>query len=158
MRWFKYLLIILLLYGGTKQSVYSSSVKETGSDKRVTALNSYLTARGSPLAQESSFFVKTADTYKLDYRLIPAIAGVESGFETAGNIYDYNPFGFMCGGSPCVFDSYEQAIDKVAKTISRGRAYAQYRRSGSLFDLAKVYCQGNNQKWADTVSYFINKL
>src|ERR1035437_4457176 len=158
MRWIKIAIYILILYGIFKQPIYYSSAQETRTDKRVIALKSYLIARGSPLAQESLFFVKTADTYKLDYRLIPSIAGIESGFETQGNLTDYNPFGIMCSGSPCVFDSYEQAITFAAKTISRGRAYSQFRRSGSAFDLASVYCQGNNQKWADTLEYFISKL
>jgi len=159
MKWLKIFILIFLIYvGATKQHVYYSSAQETRIDARVTALNSYLTARHSPLAQEAHFFVKTADTYKLDYRLLPAIAGVESGFETAGNIYDYNPFGIMCGSSPCVFDSYEQAITTAAKTISRDSAYQGFRRSGSLIDLAQVYCQGDNQKWANTLSYFESKL
>jgi len=35
-----------------------------------------------------------------------------------GNTSDFNPFGIMCSGNPCVFDSYKQAIDTAAKTIS----------------------------------------
>ena len=159
MKWLRIAIFIFLIYvGTTQQQLYYSSAQETRTDKRVIALKSYLIARGSPLAQESLFFVKTADTYKLDYRLIPSIAGVESGFETQGNLTDFNAFGIMCSGSPCVFDSYEQAISFAAKTISRDRAYAQFRRSGSFLDLASVYCQGDNQKWSDTLEFFISKL
>src|ERR1035437_4896773 len=115
MRWIKIAIYILILYGIFKQPIYYSSAQETRTDKRVIALKAYLIARGSPLLQESLFFVKTADTYKLDYRLIPAIAGVVSGFEMYGNLYDFNVFCIMCGSNPCVFDSYEQAISFAAK-------------------------------------------
>src|ERR1035437_2571557 len=155
MKWFKIAIYLLILYGICHQQFYFSSLaKEVKPDKRVVRLSSYLTSRGSPLAPKALFFVKTADTYKLDYRLIPSIAGVESGFETQGNLTDFNAFGIMCSGSPCVFDSYEQAISFAAKTISRDRAYAQFRRSGSFLDLASVYCQGDNQKWSDTLEFF----
>lgn len=161
----KWLIIFLiyssLLYGYRQHSIkqlYSSSAKKVVVDTRITRLNAYFTARKSPLASEAAYFIKRADFYKLDWRLLPAIAGVESGFETAGNLHDKNPFGYMCGSSPCVFKSYREGIDMVAKTISRGSAYSQYQRSGAIIDLAEVYCQVRNEEWTQKILYFMNKL
>lgn len=170
MKWL-FILIVLLIYGNSisQQQLHNIPVakaqqttkviaKVAKVDERASRIASYLVKRGSPMAQESIFFVKAADMYHLDYRLLPAISGVESGFETAGNLFDFNPFGYMCGSSPCVFSSYSEAIDKVAKTISRGNAYKRYQQSRSIIDLAYVYCQVHPEEWSAKVQYFIDKL
>jgi hypothetical protein len=108
--------------------------------------------------EEASTFIRIADKEKLDWKLLPAIAGVESGFETSGNIYDFNPFGYMCGSIPCAFSSYAEAIQTVATTISRGNAYASYRQTGHLIDLARVYNYIHPEDWTQKIEYFEGKL
>jgi hypothetical protein len=123
-------------------------------DERELVLENFLHKKKSPLATVSGEIIQAADESGLDWKLIPSIAGVESGFETAGNLRDHNPFGYMCSGKPCYFDSYEDSIRAVAKTISTKGAYAQYRKSGSLSDLAIVYNQVSPQEWVSKIIYF----
>jgi len=73
---------------------------------------------GSPLYPYSQLLVDTADKYGLDFRLIPAIAIVESG---AGRVMvpnSYNAWGFENGATK--FSSWEDAIEKVAQTLKTG--------------------------------------
>ena len=121
-------------------------------------LNKFFTRYNSPLAGSSADFIDAAQVYGLDWRLLPAIAGVESTFETAGNVHDYNPFGYMCSGSPCIFQSYQQGIWTVAQTIGTKGYYSSFRQSGSIFALAKVYNQVYPEKWTQNVEFFMNKL
>ena len=47
-------------------------------DKRVTEIETYLNKRNSPLAKYAEEFVKAADEYKIDYRLVASISVIES--------------------------------------------------------------------------------
>lgn len=148
------LLFAVLMYGGfSKQQLYFSSAQAKPTPREVK-LQKYLFAKGSTMAKDASFIIKTADYYHLDYALIVSIAGVESGFETAGNIYDNNPFGIMCSGSPCYFKSMREAITYEAKLLSRGSAYTTFRQTGKIIDLAKVYNQVSPEDWTSKILFF----
>lgn len=123
-------------------------------DERVERLGKYLVYKKSPLAGSEGDFIRISDSYSLDWTLLPAIAGVESGFERAGNIHDFNPFGYMCKGRPCVFESYAEAIERVARTITGNRAYAKFQASGSVSELAPVYNYVSPEDWTSKVTFF----
>lgn len=92
--------------GGLASSVISG-------DARTFILQNFLAE--SPLQPYSGLMVSKADEYGLDFRLIPAIAMVESG---AGRVMpkdSYNAWGFENGATK--FTSWEYAIDKVAQTL-----------------------------------------
>lgn len=76
------------------------------------------TLAGSPLLPYAQLLVDTADKYGLDFRLIPAIAIVESGAGRAMIEGSYNAWGFENGMTK--FASWEDAIEKVAKTLKEG--------------------------------------
>lgn len=158
MRWIKIAVYILIIYGITsRQPIYTSSARQKAPDRRADILTSYFLSKGSPLASSSLQFVKTADKYNLDWRLLPAIAGVESTFETNGNTSDHNPFGYMCSGRPCYFGSYSEAIETDAKTISTGGAYKNFQQSKRIYDLAKTYT-ALPQDWTGKVEIFMNQI
>lgn len=127
-------------------------------DRRVGRLRDFFASYNSPLVGSESHFIEAADKYSLDWTLLPAIAGVESTFEKAGNTEDHNPFGYMCKSGPCRFDSFDEAIDTVARTLGEGRAYARYRDSGSLSVLAEIYNYVSPDEWASKIRYFQEKL
>jgi len=82
-------------------------------DARVFILRNFLSE--SPLENYSELMVFKADEYGLDFRLIPAIAMVESG---AGRVIpegSHNAWGFENGATD--FPSWEHAIDRVALTL-----------------------------------------
>lgn len=123
-------------------------------DSRVVRLRAYLQEKQSPLMESSDAFIRIADKYELDWTLLPAIAGVESGFERAGNTGDHNPFGYMCKSGPCSFDSFDEAIETVGRTIGTGRAYTRFQESGSVSVLAPVYNYVSPEDWTAKIIYF----
>lgn len=106
----------------------------------------------------ATLLVAQADQYSLDWKLIPAIAGVESNFEKAGNTSDFNAWGFMCGPRPCRFASFREAIEKVAKTLGTGKAYAEFRKTGSIEVLARKYNYASPSDWTTKVNHFMGSI
>lgn len=168
MRWLSTLLIIPVIYAHqtTQTEILqvspapSPQVAESVvvSDSREDTLEAYLLSKKSPLASSATHFVRISDEWGLDYTLLPAIAGVESGFETAGNTTDFNPFGFMCQGRPCRFVSYSEAIARVGRSLGEGRAYATWRSTGSILELAKKYNYVSPEDWTRKVRYFQQQI
>ncbi len=90
------------------------------SDPRYLALYSFLSARGYPLTEYIPYLLAAADRYELDWRLLPAIAIIESSggrFYTNGNIFGWN----SCGTS---FPRVQAGIYHVAERLARSPLYA----------------------------------
>jgi len=88
-------------------------------DERITILEQFLNEQGSPLANQAAALIEAADTYKFDWRLLPAIAGKESSY--GKNIpwekdkSSYNAWGWGVYGQKAPrFSSWEKAINTVA--------------------------------------------
>ncbi len=166
-----FILLILLTYGtyrynikqsnnrpllqktGWKQTIYAKKVSP-----RLLRLSRFFTSYNSPLAFESESFLEASEKYKIDYKILVAIAGVESTFAKNIAYNSHNPFGYMCGNRVCYFKSYRQAIFKVAQTISRNRAYKKYRLTKRIIDLAEVYNYVYPEEWSSKLEWFIKKI
>ena len=98
-----------------KPNVIIVSIKACD-DNRKERLEKFLSAQGSPLASEASNYVEIADKYDLDWRLLPAISGVESQFGRAIPGGSYNPYGWNNGNF--YFGNWEQANEYVAANIN----------------------------------------
>ena len=158
MRFLKlFIYFAIIFYVSGKQQLYSSASQYKSPDKRVVTLQNYLSAKKSPLASVSNAFIRIADKYGLDWKLLPAIAGVESGFEKAGNLNDFNPFGIFCGKSLCSFKNYNEAITYAGKLIGTSNYYSKFRETKSIQELAVHYNNGE-KAWIDSMNYFIDKL
>lgn len=92
--------------GGLASSVISG-------DARTFILQNFLAE--SPLQPYSELMVLKAEEYGLDFRLIPAIAMVESGAGRVMPKNSFNAWGFENGATR--FTSWEHAIGKVAQTL-----------------------------------------
>ncbi len=128
-------------------------------DGRSRIIEDFFKSYQSPLAQQSSAFVKIADKYNLDYRLLPAISMQESlgGKKVIGN--SHNPFGYGIYGNLVVkFSSWEEAIERV------GRALKQDYLDKGLTTPAQImakYTPPSLEKggvWAKGVSSFMEEL
>jgi hypothetical protein len=122
-------------------------------DIRVANLKYFFRRYESVLYDKSEFIVKMADQYKLDYRLIPAIAMQESGL--CKNIYEgsHNCWGWgIYGNKVTRFDSYEEAIE----TISRGLK-KNYIDKGLTTpeDIMRKYTPPSTGSWAFGVNFFL---
>jgi hypothetical protein len=122
-------------------------------DIRVANLKFFFRKYESVLYDKSEFIVKMADQYKLDYRLIPAIAMQESGL--CKHIYEgsHNCWGWgIYGDKVTRFDSYEEAIE----TISRGLK-KNYIDKGLTTpeDIMRKYTPPSTGSWAFGVNFFL---
>jgi len=125
-------------------------------DIRVANLKYFFRKYESVLYNESEYIVKMADQYKLDYRLIPAIAMQESGL--CKNIYEgsFNCWGWgIYGNKVTRFDSYDNAIE----TISRGLK-KEYIDKGLITpeDIMRKYTPPSAGSWAFGVNFFLRAI
>src|SRR5579864_6730558 len=71
---------------GTSATFEETQINEVR-DNRVEILQKFLEQYNSPLASNAETFVKEADKNKIDWKLLPSIAGVESTFAHAEPAY-----------------------------------------------------------------------
>lgn len=129
-------------------------------DTRVKRLEAYLTkfdgSFKSPLAQEAEYIIEEADKYRVDWRLIVAIAGVESTFckhipKDSHNCWGWGiPTGAPSGLS---FVYYKEAITAVTKGLRENyidRGYHTPEKMGSMY--------AASPRWATNVHFFINEI
>lgn len=106
--------------------------------------------RNAPLADYAEKFVEVANKYNLDYRLLPAIATVESGGGKS-NFRSYNAWGWGNKG----FSSFEEGIETVGKGLKTG--YIDKGRD-TVEEIAPVYCPPNYKNWARSVNQFMLEI
>lgn len=104
----------------------------------------------------SHYMVEASDKYDIDYRLIPAIAMKESGGGNAIKETTHNAWGFENGRT--VFDSWQSAIDTVAKTLKE-----KYIAKGLTTpeEIMPVYAPPQVEtggKWAKDINFLFSKL
>ncbi len=122
-------------------------------DMRVETLRTYLESKNSPLAENAETFVEVADEYGLDYRFLPAIAGIESNFGRVQLENSYNPFGW--GGGCIYFESFEEAIRTVGFEL-----YERCVKVGAdtPAEIGPSYCPPNYVRWIAAVEGFMEKI
>ncbi len=127
-------------------------INENPKDIRIQKLESYLSKFNSPLTEYSSYFIRYADEYQIDWRLVPAIAGVESTFGKRIPYNSYNAYGWNNGNYS--FQSWEDSIEHVTKTIR-----IKYVDDGlnTVDKIGRRYCPPN-PGWAWKVKYFMHKI
>ena len=99
--------------------IFSWFLNAQALDARVVRLEEYLRAYNSPVAHLAPVFIEIADEKGLDWRLLPAIAVVES---SAGKRMRHNNlFGWASGKKK--FDTPEQAISTVGNALGTANWY-----------------------------------
>lgn len=124
-------------------------------DYRVKILENYLKQYNSPLVSEAPTFVKYADEYGIDWKLVPAISGVESTFGQQIPYGSYNGWGWGIYGSNMIyFSSWDEAI----KTISQGlrQNYMDKWGASDVYQIGRFYAA--SPTWASRVSYFMASI
>jgi hypothetical protein len=122
-------------------------------DNRVENLQKYLEEKNSPLADFAETFVEVADEYGLDYRFLPAVAGIESNFGRAQPDGSYNPFGW--GGGLACFESFDEAIRTVGWEL-----YERCIKQGAdtPAEIGPSYCPPNYFRWIAAVEGFMAEI
>ena len=104
----------------------------------------------APLADYAEKFVEVANKYGLDYRLLPAIATIESS-GGKNNFRKYNAWGW---GNKS-FGSFEEGIEIVGKGLKTG--YIDKGRD-TVEEIAPIYCPPNYKNWARSANQFMLEI
>jgi len=125
---------------------------EASFDYRVINLESFLERYNSPISSYAPYFVEFADTYGIDYRLVPAITGVESTFGKHIPQGSFNAYGWANGKYK--FTSWEQSIEVVTSTLR-----TRYIDRGALTvnSIGRRYAPPSST-WAGKVNFFIKRI
>jgi len=144
------------IYAALPTNQNSFSVSILPEDGRVTLVQNFLAAYGSPLTPYAQDVVDAADQYHLDFRLLPAIAMQESNLCKKIPIGSHNCWGFgIYGKTVTRFPDYKTAIYTVTKTLA-----LKYKQNGLVTpqQIMTMYTPSSNGSWATGVNYFMDTL
>ena len=130
---------------------------DAASDTRVERLRAFLASYDSPLADDAETFVAEADKNNLDWKLVAAIAGVESTFGKQIPAGSYNGWGWgvFTGAADGVhFKNWADGIAQVSHGLRKN--YID-RGAKDIYDMGWIYA-ANGNSWAGHVRYFVDKL
>ena len=122
-------------------------------DYRVKKLRNFFSKYKSPLTKYAYAFVEEADKYGLDWRLLPAISGVESSFGHAIPYGSYNAYGWDNG--KYYFDDWEDSISVVTKAMA---IHYVAKGAKTVDQIAPIYNPVTPDSWAYKVKYFIKVI
>lgn len=127
-------------------------VAEPSFDYRIYTLRKFLNKNRSPLTPYSAEFIKLADYYGIDWRMVPAISGVESTFGKRIPQNSYNAYGWAGGNYN--FKSWPDSINTVSMTLRQ-----KYIDKGatSITKIARIYAPPSTT-WGRNVKYFVAKI
>ncbi len=118
-------------------------------DVRVTKIRNYFARRRAPLAEYAHEFVKAADHYSIDYRIVAAISIIESGGGKK-NFRPHNAWGWGKGG----FNDWTEGIWSVSAGISK--YYSRGLKTPKL--ISRWYCPPNAEVWGNKVQGVMNVM
>jgi hypothetical protein len=109
-------------------------------DERAAKIDAYFSKWDLPLSGYGAKMVAAADKYGIDWKILPALAMLETtgGKNLCENNGNKNAFGF--GGCSIYFKTFEEAFDAVAKTISgNGEKTAHLYTGKTVEEILEVY-------------------
>jgi hypothetical protein len=132
------------------QSTDTAEIKvQEATDVRVLKIHDYLAQRNAPLADYAKEFVKAADNYGIDYRLVAAISVIESG----GGVNTFKAYNAWGWGN-MAFSSWEDGI----WTVSAGMAKYYSLGLDTPAEISYTYCPPSSQSWGNNVQYVMNEI
>ncbi|MCL4354798.1 hypothetical protein M1349_05040 [Patescibacteria group bacterium] len=130
-------------------------IPETREDHRVKILKDFLKAQDSPLAEYADVFVRNADKYNLDWKLVAAISGTESSFGLAYPNGTYNGWGWgIYGNNMHYFTSWEDGIETISKGLRE--QYMDKWGAQDVYGIGKFYA--SSPTWAEHTIHFMNRI
>jgi len=159
-------LMALLLLAISVSSVYASektsessaklslpqSKELNASDMRVLALQNVFRKYNSPLVAYSRYYVHYADLNGIDWKLLPAISGIESTFGRHHIEGTHNVYGW--GGGSIYFKDWEDGIAHISKQL---REKYVDRGADTIYKIGPIYAPPSTT-WAFKVSYFASEI
>jgi hypothetical protein len=140
---------------GMSASTFIPPIEELKPDNRAKVLKTYLEKYNSPLADHADTFIKTADTYDLDWKLVAAIAGLESGYGKAIPPNSFNGWGWGIYGTQVhYFTGWDDGIETVSKGLRE--RYIGKGNQANIYAIGKTYAA--SPTWAVRVIGFMNQI
>ncbi len=167
MKQFLLIIILSLLFATLSRPAVVHAEPEAGAaaklishvpqaDTRVDQLRGFLASHNSPMTLEAQHFVKEADRLGLDWKLVAAIAGVESTFGKQVPAYSNNGWGWgvFTGTNDGVhFKDWKDGITQV----SEGLRYNYVDKGAKTIEsMGRIYAA--SPRWAGSVRFFMNKI
>lgn len=151
-------LIFLLISQGQAQAKVkieenAPKIEAKQMDRRAEVLQGYLAKYNSPMQYQAQDFIDAADASGLDWKLLPAIAGVESTF---GKFIPggYNAWGWGVYGNQAIyFSSWREGMFTVSAGLRKN-----YINRG-LTDPASINrMYSTSSHWSSSVTYFLKDI
>lgn len=122
-------------------------------DYKASILAEYLASHNSPLQYHAQDFIDASVAFNLDWKMVPAIAGVESTFgkKIPGG---YNAWGWGVYGTQAIyFKSWRDGIFTVAEGLREN-----YLNKGltNPYSINRIYAA--SPAWGSKVTYFMQDL
>lgn len=140
-----------LIAEGSALMKVADAVKDDRAD-RVKILTAFLGHYNSPLTEYAEVIVDSANENGIDWRLIPAISGVESTFCKSIPYGSNNCWGWSNG-------TYRFTdLGEAVKIISSGIKKGYYNKGLTTPEtMSRVYCPPSTT-WGGNVRFFMNKI
>lgn len=129
-----------------------SSIEHQKSDIRVVALENIFKKYNSPLVTQAQTYVKYADKYNVDWKLLPAISGLESSFGVYLLPETHNAYGW--GGGYIYFKDWEDGIDTINKSLRED--YMDKWKAKNVWEIGPIYAE--SPTWSVRVDNFMNEI
>lgn len=139
--------------------VASSPFVMSSGPPSAASIDTYLASKGSPMTGQGAAFMESGMRWRVDPRMLVAIAGAESNF---GELIcgPHNAWGWACPNDPADFGTWADGIDTVTRGL-RNYYLDEGRTSVSL--IQQKYCPvgaandptGLNSHWRDNVTRFL---
>lgn len=144
------------VYASLPSTIPSISGHATAADARPQILKQYLAFYGSPLVDYVDEIVNLADKYKIDYRLVPAIARQESNLCRIIPPGSYNCWGWgITSVSSLGFDSYQDGIATVTQGLKENYIDEGLTTPDAIMT---KYTPSSNGSWAHGVNEFMSEM
>lgn len=131
------------------------SMPEQVVDTRVAKLTAYLESYNSPMADHAETFIAEADKHNIDWRLVPAITGVESYYGQHIPPYSYNGWGYgVYGNNVRRFASWDEGIAVVTQALRVD--YIDSWGATNVYEIGSKYAA--DPHWANKVQHFIDDI
>ncbi|KKQ34249.1 MAG: hypothetical protein US51_C0046G0002 [Microgenomates group bacterium GW2011_GWA2_37_6] len=131
------------------------TIEQNNPDNRAQILRGFLLQYDSPLADNAEDFVRTADEYNLDWRLVASISGLESTFGKNIPYNSYNGWGWGVYGDNVIrFATWTEGIETISKGLRE--RYLKDKPESDPYFIGPTYAA--SPTWAQRVSFFMNKM
>ena len=170
----KFITVIILLFSAIflsprlmwlSQDVYAEEIRSSSAklvnevigekdynlDTRTKAVRNVFRKYNSPLVDQAVFYVKYADEFGVDWKLLPSIAGLESTFGRFLMPGSYNAYGW--GGGYIYFESWEDGIRIINRAL---RQNYMNRGAQDVWSIGSIYAE--SPTWAERVSRFMEEI